>query len=195
METVTRYGAQVADALAHAHDRGIVASRPEGFERDGNARGRVKVLDFGLATRLGNRGNQRAHTFLRLAESKLVGTLPYIAPEVLRGQKGDHLSDLWALGVLLYELAAGSLRFANTGRSHVGDSARASSPLPPTVAAGPRSSHSKMSKQGAPGRYQRASEVRVALEAVQGAVLQSRRPLGRSARTPDAGAAGMEHLA
>lgn len=39
------------------------------------------------------------------------GGMPYIAPEVLRGQKGDHLSDLWALGVLLYELAAGNLPF------------------------------------------------------------------------------------
>jgi len=68
-------------------------------------------MDFGLATRLESAEISELTLSYDSLESKLVGTLPYIAPDVLRGQKGDHLSDLWALGVLLYELAAGNLRF------------------------------------------------------------------------------------
>src|SRR5207249_10304281 len=52
METVTRYGAQIADALAHAHDRGIVQRDPKGANVLVIGDGRVKVLDSGLATRL-----------------------------------------------------------------------------------------------------------------------------------------------
>src|SRR2546427_4146123 len=52
METVTRYGTQIADALAHAHDRGIVHRDLKGSNVMVTPEGRVKVLDFGLATRL-----------------------------------------------------------------------------------------------------------------------------------------------
>ena len=116
METVTRYGTQIADALAHAHDRGIVHRDLKGSNVMVTPEGRVKVLDFGLATRLEREEISELTLSYTALESKLVGTLPYMAPEILRGQKGDHLSDVWSLGVLLYEAAAGRLPFrGNTG--------------------------------------------------------------------------------
>src|SRR5437879_9272797 len=136
METVTRYGAQIADALSHAHDRGIVHRDLKGSNVMVTPEGRVTVLDFGLATRLESAEISELTLSYDSLESKLVGTLPYIAPEVLRGQKGDHLSDLWALGVLLYEAAAGRLRF----RVHTGfdvTSAMLREPPPPLPAAVP----------------------------------------------------------
>src|SRR4029077_14554155 len=110
------YGVQIAEALAHAHDRGIVHRDLKGSNVMITAEGRVKVLGFWLATRLEREDISELTRSYDSWESKLVGTLPYMAPEVLRGQKGDLLSDVWALGVLLYEAAAGKLPFrGNTG--------------------------------------------------------------------------------
>src|SRR6266478_5005514 len=97
MEILTRYGTQIADALAHAHDRGIVHRDLKGSNVMVTPDGRVKVLDFGLATRLDRDEIAELTLSYTSLESKLVGTLPYMAPEVLRGQKGDRLSDLWSL--------------------------------------------------------------------------------------------------
>ncbi len=164
MEIVTRYGAQIADALAHAHDRGIVHRDLKGSNVMVTAEGRVKVLDFGLATRIEREEISEITLSYDTLESKLVGTLPYMSPEVLRGHKADHLSDLWALGVLLYEAGAGRLPFrGNTGFE-------------------------------AAERYQRASEVRAALEALQGAVLQSRHPSEETRGPRTLVLRGMEHL-
>src|SRR5260370_42687999 len=111
MEIVTRYGTEIADALAHAHDRGIVHRDLKGSNVLVTPEGRVKGLDFGLATRVDPDEITELTLSYTSLESKLVGTLPYMTPEVLRGQKGDRLSDLWCLGVLLYEAAAGRLPF------------------------------------------------------------------------------------
>src|SRR5438128_4022322 len=129
MEIVTRYGTQIADALAHAHDRGIVHRDLKGSNVMVTPEGRAKVLDFGLATRLDRDEITELTLSYTSLESKLVGTLPYMAPEVLRGQKGDRLSDLWSLGVLLYEAAAGKLPFRGEHRlrGDLGDPARAAS--------------------------------------------------------------------
>src|SRR5258708_11532472 len=91
MEIVTRYGTQIPDALAHAHDRGIVHRDLKGSNVMVTPEGRVKVLDFRLATRLHREGISELTLSYTSLASKLVGTTPYMAPEVLRGQKGDHL--------------------------------------------------------------------------------------------------------
>ena len=175
METVMRYGVQIADALAHAHDRGIVHRDLKGSNVMITAEGRVKVLDFGLATRLEREEISELTLSYDSLESKLVGTLPYMAPEVLRGQKGDHLSDVWALGVLLYEAAAGKLPFrGNTGFEVTAAILREPlSPLPSTVPHGLAAVIQHCLMKEREERYQRASELRAALEAVQGAVLES----------------------
>ncbi len=197
METVTRYGTQIADALAHAHDRGIVHRDLKGSNVMITPEGRVKVLDFGLATRLEREEISELTLSYSELESKIVGTLPYMAPEVLRGQKGDHLSDVWSLGVLLYEAAAGKLPFrGNTGFEMTSAILREPAPpLPSTVPYGLAAVILRCLMKERGDRYQRASEVRVALEAVQGAVLQSRHPSEETRGTRTLVLRGMEHLA
>src|SRR5437868_4159124 len=196
MEIVTRYGTQIADALAHAHDRGIVHRDLKGSNVMVTPEGRVKVLDFGLATRLDRDEISELTLSYASLESKLVGTLPYMAPEVLRGQKGDHLSDLWSLGVLLYEAAAGKLPFrGNTGFEVTSAILREPPPpLPSTVPYGLAVVILGCLMKERAGRYQRASEVREALEAVQGAVLQSRHPSEETRVPRTLVLRGMEHL-
>jgi serine/threonine protein kinase/photosystem II stability/assembly factor-like uncharacterized protein len=196
METVTRYGVQIADALTHAHDRGIAHRDLKGSNVMVTAEGRVKVLDFGLATRMDREKISELTLSYTSLESKLVGTLPYMAPEVLRGQKGDHLSDLWALGVLLYEAAAGKLPFrGNTGFEVT--SAILREPPPPLPAAVPHGLAAVIQRclmKERVERYPRANEVRAALEALQGAVLQSRHPSEETRGPRTLVLRGMEHL-
>ena len=196
METVTRYGAQIADALAHAHDRGIVHRDLKGSNVMVTGDGRVKVLDFGLATRMEREEISELTLSYDTLESKLVGTLPYMSPEVLRGHKADHLSDLWALGVLLYEAAAGRLPFrGNTGFEVTSAILREPPPpLPPTVPHGLAAVIQRCLMKEPAERYQRASEVRAALEALQGAVLQSRHPSEETRGPRTLVLRGMEHL-
>jgi serine/threonine protein kinase len=197
METVTRYGTQIADALAHAHDRGIVHRDLKGSNVMVTPEGRVKVLDFGLATRLEREEISELTLSYTALESKLVGTLPYMAPEILRGQKGDHLSDVWSLGVLLYEAAAGKLPFrGNTGFEVTSSILREPAPpLPSTVPYGLAAVIQRCLMKERAERYPRASEVRAALETVQGAVLQTRHPSEETRGPRTLVLRGMEHLA
>jgi serine/threonine protein kinase len=196
MAIVTRYGTQIADALAHAHDRGIVHRDLKGSNVMVTPEGRVKVLDFGLATPLDHEEISELTISYTPLESKQVGTLPYMAPEVLRGQKGDHLSDLWSLGVLLYEAAAGKLPFrGNTGFEVTSAILREPPPpLPSTVPYGLAAVIRRCLMKERADRYQRSSEVRAALEAVQGAVLQSRHPPEETRGLRTLVLRGMEHL-
>ena len=197
IETVSRYGAQIADALAHAHGRGIVHRDLKGSNVMVTPEGRVKVLDFGLATRLEREKISELTLSYDALESKLVGTLPYMAPEVLRGQKGDYLSDLWSLGVLLYEAAAGRLPFRGTTGFEV-SAAILREPLPPlpsTVPHGLAAVIQRCLMKEKAERYQQASEVRAALEALQGAVLESRHPSEETRGPRTLVLRGMQHLA
>ena len=105
----------VARALQRAHGLGIVHRdlKPENvLVTDA---GQVKVLDFGIAKAFGENGEviDLARSGVRVkqlqltAEGAIVGTLPYMAPEQMGVAKVDHRSDLWALGIIAYELLAG----------------------------------------------------------------------------------------
>src|SRR5882724_10373438 len=97
--------------MAHAHDRTIVHRDLKSANVMVTPEGRVKVLDFGLARRMSQGGvDESTRTELTKAGT-VVGTLAYMAPEVLRGGVADARSDIWAMGVVLHEMAAGELPF------------------------------------------------------------------------------------
>jgi serine/threonine-protein kinase len=171
-DTALCYGLQIADALAHAHDRRIVHRDVKAANILMTPQGRAKVLDFGLAKRVSGKVVTDATTRSRasLAEAGvLAGTLPYIAPEQLRGEEASACSDIWALGVVLYEMTAGQLPFrGSTGFTLSSAILRESPPpLSARVPAGLRRviQHCLAKEPGE--RYQHASEVRAALEALQ----------------------------
>ena len=187
-ESVLRYGVQIASALVRAHDRGIVHRDLKTANIVVTAEGLVKVLDFGLAKRIGGGIFQATTwTFGSVQEKSTVsGTLPYMAPEVLRGEGADFRSDLWALGVVLYEAASGSLPFAGRTAFEISSSiiSELPKPLGPPVPPGLWAIIQRCLTKEPMQRYQRASEVQAALEAVQSAAIVSSDPvLDRGAPT------------
>jgi TolB-like protein/cytochrome c-type biogenesis protein CcmH/NrfG len=119
VERILEIATALAEALAAAHDKGIV-------HRDlkpGNVMvatdGRVKVLDFGLAKITApeptDSSDSQMPTDLRTREGVVIGTVPYMSPEQVSGLPLDHRTDIFSLGVLLYEMATGRRPFQ--GRS------------------------------------------------------------------------------
>jgi serine/threonine protein kinase/Flp pilus assembly protein TadD len=114
---------QVADALDEAHGQNIIHRDIKSANLILTKRGLVKVLDFGLAKFEDRRGDQlRDVTAMQLTSPGLVmGTVSYMAPEQLLGGDIDHRVDLFALGVVLYEMLAGRLPFAGETLAEVSD--------------------------------------------------------------------------
>lgn len=112
-EQVRRYATQIAEALAFAHQQGVIHGDLKGSNIVVTPEGNAKLLDFGLGRLIPREGLEEVTSSrLPLAEVGATGgTLPYLAPEVLRGSPSNVQSDVWALGVLLYQMATGELPF------------------------------------------------------------------------------------
>ncbi|MGA3204516.1 MAG: protein kinase, partial [Bryobacteraceae bacterium] len=107
---VLEYGAQIADALAAAHDRGIIHRDLKPGNIMITASGRVKLLDFGIAKRMDiGEGTPSMHP--ATVPGVVLGTPGYMSPEQARGQKIDFRSDQFSFGVVLYEMATGQRAF------------------------------------------------------------------------------------
>jgi TolB-like protein len=171
-EQVVRYGLHVADALSHAHERGVIHRDLKSANVVITPEGRAKVLDFGLAKRLSAESSEEAATQTMgslTAPGVVVGTLAYMAPEQLRGQAADARSDIWALGVVLYEMAAGARPFQGTTSFDLSSAILKEAPPPlPSAVPGELGAVIERCLAKEPGRrYQQASEVCAALEPIQ----------------------------
>ena len=176
-ESVLRYGVQIASALVRAHDKGIVHRDLKSANIVVTTDGLVKVLDFGIAKRIDPESSQGTTLmFVSPQEPSTVsGTLTYMAPEVLRGEGADYRSDLWALGVVLYEAASGQLPFAGRTAFEISSAIMREMPKPlgPPVPPGLWAIIQRCLVKEPMQRYRRAGEVQAALEAVQSAVIVS----------------------
>jgi serine/threonine protein kinase/Flp pilus assembly protein TadD len=172
-DEVLRYGLQVADAVAHAHERGVVHRDLKCANVVITPEGRAKVLDFGLARRLTEgdlEGVTRSLVSLT-APNAVVGTLGYMAPEQLRGQPADARSDVWALGVMLHEMAAGERPFRGRTSFELSSAIlkEAPQPLPGRVPPALQAVIAKCLSREPGARYRNAGELRAALEAAHAA--------------------------
>ncbi len=169
VDQVIDYGAQIAAALAHAHEHGVVHRDLKLDNIVVTPDGRPTVLDFGIAQKLADRDLVDATTDTRsLGDDRtLAGTLHYLAPEVLTGASADARSDVWSLGVVLFEMATGRLPFpGRTGLEITSAILKDAIPaLPASIPPGLARVIARCLAKSPGERPQRAGEVAAALEA------------------------------
>ncbi len=138
LDQTLRYGGQIADALDKAHRQGIV-------HRDlkpGNVmltKSGVKLLDFGLAKAFEGPVAKGTLTSLPTKEAltqegAILGTFQYMAPEQLQGQEADARTDIFALGTVLYEMAAGKKAFSASNQASLITAIMSADPAPISTA-------------------------------------------------------------
>jgi serine/threonine-protein kinase len=115
----------IAHALDYIHRHGVVHRdlKPENVMIDGDDH--IKLIDFGIAANAG----ARRLTFAKLSQT--MGTPDYISPEQVRGKRGDGRSDLYALGVMLYEMLTGKVPFQGPNPFAIMNDRLLNNPVPP----------------------------------------------------------------
>ena len=164
IDDALRYGIQVADALEHAHGRGIVHRDLKSSNVVIEPGGRAIVLDFGLAKRL----PQNEQVSESMTQHGPAGTLTHMAPEVLLGGRTDARSDVWSIGVMLYQLVNGQFPFSGrtpfeTSSAILGEAPK---PMDRRVPLALRLVIERCLVKNPDERYQRAADVRAALQAI-----------------------------
>jgi serine/threonine-protein kinase len=116
---------RILDALGYIHSQGVVHRdlKPENIMIDDDDN--IKLIDFGIAANAG----ARRITFAKL--SNTMGTPDYISPEQVKGKRGDARSDLYALGVMLYEMLTGKVPFQGPNPFAIMNDRLLNNPMPP----------------------------------------------------------------
>jgi serine/threonine-protein kinase len=123
-ERSVRIALRILDALEYIHSRGVVHRdlKPENIMVD--ERDNIKLIDFGIAAN----AKSRRLTFAKFSQ---MGTPDYISPEQVKGKRGDARSDLYALGVMLYEMLTGKVPFSGANPLLAMNDRLLNSPVPP----------------------------------------------------------------
>src|SRR5439155_7524210 len=178
---VVGLGIQLVQGLRAAHDRGIVHRDLKPANLRLTADGRLKILDFGLA-QLMPRPSEHGLTVTLTQSQEVTGTLPYLAPEQLRGKPAEARTDIWAAGAVLYEMATGHRPFEERVPSALIADIIHKTPPPPRKMRSELSSKLEAvilkSLEKAPAkRYQSAGELQADLERLEtGATPLASRP-------------------
>jgi serine/threonine protein kinase len=125
LERAVKIAIAICDALDYIHRNGIVHRdlKPENIMVDNDDK--IKLIDFGIAGQAG----ARRLTFGKL--SQVMGTADYISPEQVKGKRGDGRSDIYALGVMLYEMLTGKAPFTGSNPFIVMNDRLLNNPIPP----------------------------------------------------------------
>jgi len=124
-ERAIKISVNVLGALQHIHSRGVAHRdlKPENIMVDDEDR--IKLIDFGIASK----ADARRLTFAKL--SAVMGTPDYISPEQVKGKRGDGRSDLYAMGVILYEMLSGKVPFTGNNPFTIMNDRVLNNPVPP----------------------------------------------------------------
>ncbi len=116
---------QIAQALDYIHSHGVVHRdlKPENIMVNGQDR--IKLIDFGIAANVGS----KRLTFAKFTQT--MGTPDYISPEQVKGKRGDGRSDIYALGVMLYEMLTGKVPFTGSNAFTIMNDRLLNNPIPP----------------------------------------------------------------
>jgi TolB-like protein/Flp pilus assembly protein TadD len=126
---ISSVGSQIAQALEEAHEQGVIHRDLKPGNISLTAKGRVKVLDFGLARFLHSSELEATESITQT--HALTGTLPYMAPEQLQGEPADARTDIHAAGAVLYEMATGRRAYRDELSSRLINTIVNHAPMPP----------------------------------------------------------------